>query len=215
MAMSEKNVNRLDALLRVGLNHGMGVRGMMELLDRAKKGLYKPKNFTEEEMSRGLLFLRLGGARVASLAHQTLGAPTLSTLRYGSAAKSTVTSLSPSAGFPTRSEVQSNLRAAFKNLRAISGCGYVLMIDEIKVEERLRWDPSTNRILGLCREHTEQVGLDFCSMSNARAIVHGIMGGEIHHASEVRHISLDNVSTTNNLTHVTGDSIFDRNPFGE
>ena len=52
-------------------------------------------------------------------------------------------------------------------------------------------------------------------MSDARAIVHGIMGGEIHHASKVRHISLDNVSTTNNLTHVTGNSIFDRNPFGE
>ena len=89
------------------------------------------------------------------------------------------------------------------------------MIDEIKVEERLRWDPSTNRILGLCRENTEHIGLDFCSMSDARAIVHGIMGGEIHHASEVCHISLDNVSTTNNLTHVTGDSIFDRNPFRE
>ena len=42
---------------------------MMELLDRAQKGLYKPKNFLEEEMSRGLLFLRLGGARVVSLAH--------------------------------------------------------------------------------------------------------------------------------------------------
>ena len=70
MAMSEGNVNHLDALLRVGLNRGLGVRGMMELLDWARKGLYKPRNFTEEEMSRGLLFLRLGGAHVASLAHQ-------------------------------------------------------------------------------------------------------------------------------------------------
>ena len=197
MAMSEGNVNRLDALLRVGLNRGLGVRGMMELLDRARKGLYKPRNFTEEEMSRGLLFLRLGGARVASLAHQTLGAPTLSTLRYGLAAKSIVTSLSPSAGFPTQFEVRSNLRAAFKNSRGDSGCGYVLMIDEIKVEERLRWDPSTNKILGLCREHTEHVGLDFCSISNARAVVHGILRGEIHHASEVSHLSVDKVSVAN------------------
>lgn len=197
MAMSEGNVNRLDALLRVGLNRGLGLRGMMELLDRARKGLYKPKNFTEEEMSRGLLLLRLGGARVASLAHQTLGAPTLSTLRYGSAANSTVTSLSPSAGFPTWSEVQRNLRAAFKNSRGNFGCGYVLMIDEIKVEERLRWDPSTNKILGLCREHTEHVGLDFCSISDARAIVHGILHGEIHHAGEVSHLSIDNISITN------------------
>lgn len=114
MAMSKENVTHLDALLQVGLNHGVGVRGMMELLDQARKGLYKPKNFTEEEMSHGLLFLWLGGAHVASLAHQTLSVPTLSMLHYGSAANSTITSLSPSAGFPTHSEVQSNLRAAFK-----------------------------------------------------------------------------------------------------
>ncbi|KAH8982664.1 hypothetical protein EDB86DRAFT_3126490 [Lactarius hatsudake] len=187
MAMSEGTVNRMDALLRAGLNQGVGVRGMMELLDRARNGLYKPKNFTEEERSRGLLFLRLGGARVASLAHQTLGAPTLSTLRYGS---STVTSLSPSAGFPTRSEIQGNIQAAFKNLSGSGACGYVLMIDEIKVEERMRWDPSTDKILGLCREHTEHVGLDFCSMSDAKALVHSILRGELHHASEATVFSI-------------------------
>ena len=197
MAMGEGKVNRLDALLRAGLNRGLGVRGMMELLDRARKGLYKPKNFTEEEMSRGLLFLRLGGARVASLAHQTLGAPNLSTLRYGSKARSTVTSLSPSAGFPTKSEIQSNIRAVFKNLQGDSGCGYVLMIDEIKVEERMRWDPSTNRILGLCREHTGHVSLEFCSMSDAKALVQSILCGEVHHASEVRLCLINSPSITN------------------
>jgi hypothetical protein len=194
MAMSEGTVNRLDALLRAGLNRGMGVRGMLEMLDRARKGLYKPKNFTGEEMSCGLLFLRLGGACVASLAHQTLGSPTLSTLCYGSAARSTVTSLSPSAGFPTKSEIQCNIRAAFKNSCGNAGCGYVLMIDEIKVEERMQWDPSTNKIMGLCCEHTEHVGLEFFSMSDANALVHGILRGEIHHASEVSHYSIDNIS---------------------
>ncbi|KAI9431976.1 hypothetical protein H4582DRAFT_1821850 [Lactarius indigo] len=190
MAMSEGSVNHLDALLRAGLNRGLGVRGMVELLDRARKGLYKPKNFTEEEMSRGLLFLRLGGARVARLAHQTLGAPSVSTLHHRSNAISLQASLSPCAGFPTKSEIQCNIRVAFQNLRGNTGCGYVLMIDEIKVEERMRWDPSTNRILGLCQEHTEHVGLEFCSMSDARALVHGVLVGEIHHASEATVFSI-------------------------
>ncbi|KAI9430998.1 hypothetical protein H4582DRAFT_1823275 [Lactarius indigo] len=190
MAMSEGSVNRLDALLRAGLNRGLGVRGMVELLDRARKGLYKPKNFTEEEMSRGLLFLRLGGARVARLAHQTLGVPSVSTLHHRSNAISLQASLSPCAGFPTKSEIQRNIRVAFQNSRGNTGCGYVLMIDEIKVEERMRWDPSTNRILGLCREHTEHVGLEFCSMSDARALVHGVLVGEIHHASKATVFSI-------------------------
>ncbi|KAH9020543.1 hypothetical protein EDB83DRAFT_2432480 [Lactarius deliciosus] len=64
------------------------------------------------------------------------------------------------------------------------------MIDEIKVEERMQWDPSTNRILGLCREHTGHVGLEFCLMSDPRALVHGILVGEIHHASEATVFSI-------------------------
>jgi hypothetical protein len=152
MAMSKKSVNQLDALLWAGLNRGVGVRGMMELLNRAQKGLYKPKNFLEEEMSHGLLFLWLGGACVASLAHQTLGLTGVLILCCSLA----ITPLSPSAGFPSKTEIQHNLEAAFKKIHndTEDGCGYVLMIDEIKVEERLRWDPLSNKILGLCQEHT-------------------------------------------------------------
>ena len=105
MAMSEKSVNWLDTLLQAGLNCGVGVRRMMELLDHAQKGLYKPKNFSEEEMSCGLLFLWLGGAHVASLTHQTLRLPGVSTLCHSSA----VTPLSPSAGFPSKMEICYNL----------------------------------------------------------------------------------------------------------
>jgi hypothetical protein len=197
MAMGEGKVNRLDALLQAGLNHGLGVRGMMELLNHARKGLYKPKNFTEEEMSHRLLFLWLGGAHVASLVQQTLSALVLLTLCYGSTARSTVMWLSPSAGFPTKSEIQSNIQATFKNLHGNSECGYVLMIDKIKVEERMQWDLSTNRILGLCQGHTECMSLEFCSISDAEALVHGILCREVHHASKVCPCLINIASITN------------------
>ncbi|KAJ7801774.1 hypothetical protein B0H14DRAFT_3489180 [Mycena olivaceomarginata] len=35
----------------------------------------------------------------------------------------------------------------------------VLMLDEIAVEKRARWDNKTNMILGACREHSEKAGL--------------------------------------------------------
>lgn len=136
MAMSKGTVNHLDTLLHVGLKHGLGVRGLMEQLDCARKGLYKPKSFTEKEMSHGLLFLWLGGACVGSLAHQALGTPTRSTLCYG-LANLTITSLPPSAGFPLKLEIQCNIQVVFKNSCGSAGCGYVLMIDEIKAEERM------------------------------------------------------------------------------
>lgn len=183
MAMSESSINSLDTLLWAGINRGVGVRGMMELLDHAQKGLYKLKNFTEEEMLHGLLFLQLGSAHVASLAHQAPGSPGLSTLRRASV----VNPLSPSVGTPSMQEIQCNLQAVFKNSHEEVGCGYVLMIDEIKVEEGLQWDPSSNKILGLCCEHTEHVGLDFCSVNDAKVLIEGILRGDIHHASEVSH----------------------------
>ena len=68
-ALGDTKVDRVDALIRAGLNRGEGIYGMIERLDRANQGLYKPKSFTEEERLRGVLFLRLGGSRVAELAH--------------------------------------------------------------------------------------------------------------------------------------------------
>jgi hypothetical protein len=67
MAVAYGGVQRVDALLRAGLKNKTGVKGMMKLVDKAMQGLYKPKNFTEEEMLRSLVFLKLGGARVAEV----------------------------------------------------------------------------------------------------------------------------------------------------
>jgi len=81
MALADGNVNRIDALIRAGLNNNAGINGLVELLDRASKGLYKPKGFTEEEMLRSVLFLCLGGSRVADLAHKSLDHAGISTIR--------------------------------------------------------------------------------------------------------------------------------------
>jgi hypothetical protein len=69
MALGDSNVQRIDALIRAGLRKKAGIHGMFQLLDRAMRGVYKPKGFTEEEKLRTVLFLRLGGSRVAGLTH--------------------------------------------------------------------------------------------------------------------------------------------------
>ena len=186
MALGDSHVNRLDALIRAGLKGNMGIHGMIELLDRASKGVYKPHGYTEEETLRGLLFLRLGGSRVAELAHRSLGSPGVSTLRSNTA----VTPLSPSPQTPTNSEIRSNIRVAFKSSSVDRNHGYVLMIDELKLEERPRWDDQTNNILGLCREHTRNLGLEFCSIEVAKGMLRAILRGHAHWAKEVSFISV-------------------------
>ncbi len=77
--------------------------------------------------------------------------------------------LDPSAGMPTKAEMRRNIRVVLE-MAKIHGCyGYVLMVDEIKVEERLQWDPFTNNIFGLCREHTQHLNLKFCSVEDVKA----------------------------------------------
>ncbi|KAJ7358530.1 hypothetical protein DFH08DRAFT_443246 [Mycena albidolilacea] len=43
----------------------------------------------------------------------------------------------------------------------------VLMLDEIVVEKRARWDDKTNMILGACREHSQNATLEFCHLDDA------------------------------------------------
>jgi len=132
-------------LIRVGLRRRAGIPGLLQILDQANKALYKPRDYNEEEMLRGILFLRLRGSH---LAHRTLGSPGISRLHRNAS----ISSLNPSVGIPTKTEVRRNIRAVQTN-----DCyGYVLMIDEITIEQRLRWDPGSNNVLGLCPEHWER-----------------------------------------------------------
>ena len=60
------------------------------------------------------------------------------------------------------------------------------MADEIKIESRLRWDSRTNMILGVCREHTTNLSMEFRTISQPDAIIRGINKKECHFASEVK-----------------------------
>lgn len=61
-----------------------------------------------------------------------------------------------------------------------------IQFDELKVQERLRWDPRTNNILGVCREHAKVCALQFCSMNQAESIALALREKRIHLATEVR-----------------------------
>ena len=181
MALSEGKVQRIDALIRAGLHRGAGIHGLLELHDRALKGLYKPKNYTEEELLQSVAYLRIGGSRATEFAHRAFGAPGLSTVRRNTA----ITPLSASPLMPTKAEIQRNIRSAFENASVGENYGYVLMIDEIKIEEQVRWDSTTNNLLGICCEHSRHVGLAFCSINDVKGLFQEILDERCHYVKEV------------------------------
>jgi hypothetical protein len=188
-AVASGKVLRVDRLAATHLNHKVGIAGLMKHWFNASKHIYKPLNYTQEDYLRGLLIWRLGGARLAGIAHRALDLPSVSTLRR----HSIVPNLIASPTHPKPVEIEANLRASFKEIEDRIGTEgvvhQILMVDELKVEERLRWDPTTNVVLGLCREHSAGISLEFVSENEPKLILDELRANKTHLAIEVRTIT--------------------------
>ena len=188
MAISSQRIPRIDRVLRIAFSQGTGIHAMLDLIKKAAKGTYHPKGFDEEEDLQALLFLRLGGARVADVAHRIFGTPGVSTIRT----RTIIPQILASPSFPTSHEIGCNLDASFKAIRDILGASTqkilhaVIMFDEISVEARPCWDDKTNKILGVCREHGRHTSLEFTSEEDLQTLWEEVQCEKIHLAHEVR-----------------------------
>ncbi len=188
LAISSQRIPRVDRVLRAGFRTGAGIQSMLKLVKKAAEGTYHPKGSDEEEDLQALLFLRLGGARVADVAHRIFGTPGVSTIRK----HTIIPQIIASPSFPTSREIESNITASFKAIRDILGASTqkalhaVIMFDEISVEARPRWDDKTNNILGVCREHGRHTSLEFTSEEDLHTLWEEWRCGNIHLAHEVR-----------------------------
>jgi hypothetical protein len=188
LALSTQRIPRIDHVLRMGFKRGAGIHSMLEMIKRAAAGTYHPKGYDEEDDLQALLFLRLGGARVADIAHHIFGTPAARTIRT----RTTVPQIIPSPSFPTCDEIQRNILASFEGL--LDGLGVpgqkmlhaVAMFDELAIEKRPRWDDKSNRVLGVCREHGKGTSLEFTAEEDLETLWDELGGGKIHLAHEVR-----------------------------
>lgn len=186
MAVGSGKVERVNRLVRVNLARKGGIRNLLDLHDRAARQVYHPRNYTEEDDLRGLLLWRLGGARVAGIAHRALHLPSLSTLRR----RTLIPHLLVSPLSPSQPEVEANVHSNFESICDViqdhGAIHQVLMLDELKTEERLRHDDKTNKILGACREHGSRTSLEFNSEKEVDLLIDEVDSGEVHLAVEVR-----------------------------
>jgi hypothetical protein len=191
MAVGSGKVERVDRLVRANLARKGGIRNLLDLYDRAAQQVYHPRNYTEEDELRGLLLWRLGGARVAGIAHRALNLPSLGTLQR----RTRVPRLVVSPSMPTTPEVEANITSCFETLSdVLSHKGIVhqvLMLDELKVEERPRFDDESNKIIGLCREHGRVTSLEYNSEKEVDLLLDAIEHSKVHLATEVRASRVD------------------------
>lgn len=180
------DIPRVRVVLKVGMNNGRGAKGLLEQLKKAATDVYHAKSFSPDEYDLGTLFLRSSGNSVSSLASRALGLPSPETIRR----RSHVPTIRISHGYPTLDEIIHNIDIMYPvaipapkhGLRV----GYVLMVDEVKVEERMSWCPDTNCMAGSCREHSKPYDLTFRSMAQPLALAQGFRQDKVHLSKEVR-----------------------------
>ncbi|KAJ7193500.1 hypothetical protein GGX14DRAFT_378862 [Mycena pura] len=176
----------VDRLIRVALRQKRGIRVILRLHDDAARGVYHPKDYTEEDDLRGVLIWKMGGNRLADLAHRALGLPGRTTLRN----RLIVPPITPSPGAPQVSEVAQNVDACFAGITDVVAAKKVvhqiLLFDELATEKRIRWDDKTNSFIGVCRQHASKISLQFNSEHDLEELFRALEKTETH-AAEVHY----------------------------
>ncbi|KAJ7183864.1 hypothetical protein C8R46DRAFT_1186739 [Mycena filopes] len=193
VAIGSGEVKRVDRVVNACIKQKRGIRGMLDTYLRAARGLYKPANSEEEDML-GLVVFKLGGVRVAEIAHRACGLPGITTLRN----RMITPPLTASPGAPKVEEIQKNIDACFIGIGDVLAVKkvvhQVVMFDEFATEKRIRWDPRTNQFLGVCRQHAHEVGLEFNGESDLDELMaalekkpnaEGKLDSLVHNAGEV------------------------------
>lgn len=189
IAVASGKASRVDRLISIGLRQKRGACDMLASYMAAAEGYYNPKSFTEEEDMKALLLWKLGGNRVAEINHRANNAPSISYLRT----RSTVPQIIPSHEQPTVDQIHANVEATCEGVLEVIHSPNrsklvhaVLMFYELATEKRIRWDPKTNRFLGLCREHAHQTSTEFINEDDMKELFQKLDDGKVHNAGEVR-----------------------------
>jgi len=187
LAISSQRIPCVNHVLHVGLHHGTSINMMLELIKKAAEGTYCPKGFDKEEDLQALLFLCLGGAQVADVAHHIFGTPGLTTTR----SRTIIPQILKSPSFPTSYKIEHNITASFKAICDILGkpthkrLHAMIMFDEVSIEAHPHWDDKTNKFLGMCHEHGHDTSLEFTSKEDLQVLWEEVQCGKIHLAHKV------------------------------
>ncbi|RDB18817.1 hypothetical protein Hypma_014567 [Hypsizygus marmoreus] len=186
MAVASGKVDRVAALVQAGLKHHAGVRGLIREYERAAQKLYTPKGYTEEDLMRSVVMLRLGGTRVAEFAHRSMSLPSLTTIRRNTVIRPLI--VSPSK--PVIAEIEANIISCYEAIGEVMANArprvihQILMLDELATEKRARWDDSNDKFQGTCREHNHRISLIFSSERELELLCDALDAGEVHLSSE-------------------------------
>ncbi|KAG1862950.1 hypothetical protein C8R48DRAFT_748149 [Suillus tomentosus] len=183
MAVSERDIPRLQQIINVALCNGASVRQVVNKLEDALEGAYHPRGYDANDLDIATLVYRLGGRQLLFALSQKLAIPSLRTLRTRSA----FTVITPTIGTIHDEHFDNNIQAVILTSGCTDSvlCGVSLMIDEIALEEMAIHFSKYNKVGGLCWKHSHTIDPVLRTYKSAVHIAQKIHDGHVHLGKEL------------------------------
>ena len=179
--LSQQQIPRLHALLGRALDQGWGLQAVLKKVGAALKGLYSAKKYDQRDADLGFLIVKLGNRKLAYALNKEVGAASKSTVHR----MCDPTRFLCCAGTKTVAIIRENMdRFIFSQPHPPKRCLWVLGVDDVAVDERLRFSKALGVVLGLCREHSGGVDVSIQGLACLERISAALKAGEVHMAKE-------------------------------
>jgi hypothetical protein len=147
----------------------------------ALKGLYSAKKYDQRDADLGFLIVKLGNRKLAYALNKEVGAASKSTVHR----MCDPTRFLCCAGTKAVAIIRENMdRFIFSQPHPPKRCLWVLGVDDVAVDERLRFSKALGVVLGLCRGHSGGVDVSIQGLACLERISAALKAGEVHMAKE-------------------------------
>lgn len=199
--IANNELARVNVIIKTCLKQKVGVNGIIERLNDAIARVYSCKSYSEVEFDAGVLVLRIGGPRLIYALNKLGLLPSRSVIT--NSLRLNISSIYFSLNSCVEDIIKHNMELVLSNNdnNEAKPSFYSLKMDEIVIDERVRWNPKNNEIIGTCWQHkNEVISYSFNSWLNLKEIKQALDKGAIHTCKEALVVTLCKLNTENIIT---------------
>lgn len=202
--LSTNDVPRLRHLLNTMAKSRRSMSAVVDKLRDAVQGVYHARQYEKRDLQIGYLVWKLSGPRLLYALNHSLGLPSVTTIYRNFKSPNFI----PLHTLECKTEilahnVQEALGIKMKQPENLypedEQIGYtrspnIMMTDETAIDCRVRFDPRTNSVIGLCAEHCSNLNLKVETLPGLELVADAVRNDNTHIAKEALVIAISNAS---------------------
>ncbi|KAH8068159.1 proteasome-activating ATPase [Aureococcus anophagefferens] len=192
--IATNKLSRVRELFALQLRRGASPHAMIDVFKKAASGLYRPKQYDDEQIAETVLAWRLGAhSLVYALNHSnSAGLASLSTAKDRGKIDAFYACVEDVSHGVDESllRIRLNLEPLFKKEHVGPKILWHLKIDDVKGDKRLRVDDKDGLIKGCCFHAKHHVSLKINAFSDVVAVRDAIDEGRVHYGTELTVVAI-------------------------